>query len=408
MINVSQIKKDFPLLSRQINGVPLTYLDNAATTHKPQQVIDAISEYYSNYNANVSRGVYTLAEESTQIYEDSRAKLAHFLGVKPQEIIFTYNSTYALNIAVFGYVAHVLNEGDVVVSLISEHHSSLVPLQQAAHAKGAKLAVLELTDAFDFPMTEFEKLLKNGNVKVLSVAHISNVLGTEFDIKAICELAHKYGCLVIVDGSQAVGHKKLNLAHLGCDFYAFSAHKMLGPMGIGVLYARQEILTKMDPMFFGGGMIKRVSPEQATFKESPEGMEPGTPNVADVYALAKAVEYLEGVGMHAIEEHEKKLTQYALEKFKEIPEIKVVGNVDTKNRLGIVSFVLDGIHSHDVAAVLSSKNICVRSGQHCTMPLHDLLRISSSIRASFYIYNDESDVAKLVEGIKHAINILKH
>ena len=407
MINVSEIKKDFPILSRQINGVPLTYLDNAATTHKPKQVIDAISEYYSNYNANVSRGIYTLAEESTEKYDESRAKIARFLNVKPEEIIFTYNSTYALNIAVFGYVAYLLQKDDIVVSLISEHHSSLVPLQQAAHAKGAKLAVLELTDDFDFPLLEFEKLLKSGKVKVLSVAHVSNVLGTEFDIKAICELAHKYNCLVLVDGSQAVGHKKLNLHALDCDFYAFSAHKMLGPMGIGVLYARAEILSKMDPMFFGGGMIKRVSVQETTFKESPEGMEPGTPSVADVYALGAAVDYLESIGMNSIEEHEKALTQYALEKFNQIPQIKIVGNAKTKDRLGIISFVLEGIHSHDVAAVLSSRNICVRSGQHCTMPLHDKLRISSSIRASFYIYNDEADVDKLVQGLQHAIGILK-
>lgn len=407
MINVSEIKKDFPILSRQINGVPLTYLDNAATTHKPKQVIDAISEYYSNYNANVSRGIYTLAEESTEKFDESRAKIARFLNVKPQEIIFTYNSTYALNIAVFGYVAHLLQKDDIVVSLISEHHSSLVPLQQAAHAKDAQLAVLELTDDFDFPMLEFEKLLKSGKVRVLSVAHVSNVLGTEFDIKAICELAHKYNCLVLVDGSQAVGHKKLNLHALDCDFYAFSAHKMLGPMGIGVLYANAEILRKMDPMFFGGGMIKRVSVQEATFKESSEGMEPGTPNVADVYALGAAVDYLESIGMNAIEEHEKALTQYALEKFNQIPQIKIVGNAKTKDRLGIISFVLDGIHSHDVAAVLSSRNICVRSGQHCTMPLHDKLRISSSIRASFCIYNDEADVDKLVQGLQHAISILQ-
>ncbi len=407
MLNSTEIKKDFPILSRKINDQELVHLDNAATTQKPQQVIDAISQYYCNYNANVSRGVYTLAEESTEKYEQSRTKIAHFLGVKPTEIVFTSNSTFAMNIAVFGYIAGLLEEGDVCVSLISEHHSSIVPLQQAAHAKGAKLEILELTDDFDFPMATFENLLKTQKVKVLSVAHISNVLGTVFDIKTICELAHKYGCLVLVDGSQAVGHKKLNLAHLGCDFYAFSGHKMLGPMGIGVLYAKAEIMEKMDPMFFGGGMIKRVSATETTFKTSPEGLEPGTPNVEGAYALASAVDYLEKIGMDNIEAHEKDLTKYAMEKLSQIPQVQIVGNAQSKERLGIISFVLEGIHSHDVAAVLNSRNICVRSGQHCTMPLHDKLKISSSIRASFYIYNDEADVDKLVEGLLHAVQILQ-
>ncbi len=407
MLNITEIKKDFPILSRTINGAPITYLDNAATTHKPVHVVNAIFDYYFNYNANVSRGVYTLAEQSTEKYELSRSKIAHFLGVKPTEIVFTSNSTFAMNIAIFGYIAHLLEKDDTVVSLISEHHSSIVPLQQAAQAKGAKLEILELTDDFDFPLAEFEKVLKSGKVKVLSVAHISNVLGTIFDIKAICELAHKYGCLVLVDGSQAVGHTKLNLAHLGCDLYAFSGHKMLGPMGIGVLYAKAEILAKMDPMFFGGGMIKRVSATETTFKDSPEGLEPGTPNVEGAYALAAAVSYLEKLGMDNIEAHEKKLTQYAMEKLRQIPLVQIVGNGDAKERLGIISFVLNGIHSHDVAAVLNSRNICVRSGQHCTMPLHDKLKISSSIRASFYIYNDEADVDKLVEGLLHAVKILR-
>jgi len=406
MLDPKIIKKDFPILSRTINGMPIIYLDNAATTHKPVQVVNAIFDYYFNYNANVSRGIYTLAEESTAKYENARANIARFLNVSAKEIIFTSNSTFSLNVAVFGYIANIVNEGDLCVSLISEHHSSLVPLQQVAQAKNAKLEFLDLNNGFEFPYEKFENSLKNKNVKVLSVTHVSNVLGTKFDIRAICDLAHKYGCLVLVDGSQAVGHLKLNLPSLGCDFYAFSGHKMLGPMGIGVLYARANLLEKMSPMFFGGGMIQRVSEINSTFKVAPERMEPGTPNVEGAVGLSAAVDYLEKIGMENITRHEELLTKTAMEKLNEIDRVKIVGTDNAQDRTGIVSFVLEGIHSHDVAAVLNSQNICVRSGQHCTMPLHNKLNISSSIRASFYIYNELAEIDKLVEGLKYAIKIL--
>lgn len=405
MINIQDIKKDFPIFSRTLNGSTITYLDNAATTHKPVQVVNAEFDYYFNYNANVSRGVYTLAEESTDIYEASREKIARFVGASSNEIVFTANATQALNLICSGWVFKQLTPEDSVVSLISEHHSNFVPLQQVASVAGASFLTLDLNDDLSFSLEKLDALLTAHKIKILSIAHVSNVIGTVFPIKKICDMVHKHGGYVIVDGSQSVGHTKIDVKSLGCDFFAFSGHKMLGPQGIGVLYASSEIMKEIEPITFGGGMIKKVAESESSFKADIQRLEAGTPNVAGAYALSRAAEYLQAIGMENVALHENNLATYAIKELLTIPGLFIIGGL-SEQRLGIVSFAIEGVHSHDVASVLNAKNICVRSGQHCAMPLHDKMNISSSIRASFYIYNDTKDVDLLVNALKYAKEIL--
>ena len=402
MFEPKKIRKDFPILNKKINGKDLVYLDNAATSQKPRVVIDAISDYYSSHNSNVHRGVHTLSERATDMYEDARRTVAEFIGATtPDEVIFTKGVTESINMVAFGWASKNLSKGDVILMVESDHHSNLVPWQVMAKQTGVILKVLKTNEIGDAPLNAFKKELTD-KVKMVVLSHTSNVLGTIFPIKEICGLAKKVGAVVSVDGAQAIPHLKVNVQSLGCDFYSFSGHKMLAPMGTGVLWGRKELLEETEPYLYGGGMIHTVSTSGATWAKVPQRFEGGTPNVGGVVGLAAAIGYLQNLGMDEVRKHEVDIVDYALQRLGEIEGVRILGPKEAKNRAGLVSFVLDGIHAHDVGALLSEEGIAVRSGHHCTMPLHKGLGISSSVRASFYVYNDKDDVDKLIAGVEKA------
>jgi cysteine desulfurase/selenocysteine lyase len=402
MFDSKKIKEDFPILNKKVNGKELVYLDNAATSQKPQVVIDAISDYYSSHNSNVHRGVHTLSERATDMYEDARKTAAEFIGATiPDEIIFTKGVTESLNMVAFGWAVAKLSKDDVILVTESEHHSNLVPWQAVAKKTGATLRVLKMNENGEIPMGVFKKELTD-EVKVVALSHTSNVLGTIFPIKEVCSLAKKVGAVVSVDGAQAIPHLKVNVQSLGCDFYSFSGHKMLGPMGTGVLWGRKELLEEMNPYLFGGGMINTVSTTDATWAKVPQKFEGGTPNVGGVIGLSAAMDYLQTLGMDEIRKHEVELVEYAIKQLNGIEGVRILGPKEAEKRSGLVSFVLEGIHAHDVGALLSEEGVAVRSGHHCTMPLHEGLSISSSVRASVYLYNDKADVDKLIAGVEKA------
>lgn len=405
-MDIEKIKKDFPIFSRKVNGHELVYLDSAATSQKPQSVIDAISDYYSKHNANVHRGIHTLSEESTELYEASRKKVAKFIGAStPEEIIFTKGATESLNRVAISWGLQNLKKGDVVLLTDLEHHSNLVPWQEETKVAGAKIEFLKSDRNGEISLEQLKSRLSR-EVKLVSLAHSSNVLGTILPVKEMCKLAHGAGALVCVDGAQAVPHLLVNVQSLGCDFYAFSAHKMLGPTGIGVLWARKEILENLEPYEFGGGMINEVSYTKATWAKIPERFEAGTPNIADAIGFGAAIDYLESVGMENIRKHEVELNKYTFEALGKIEGLEILGPKEPGKRTGLVSFTVKGIHPHDIAAVLDQSGIAVRSGHHCAMPLHNKLGVSASTRASYYLYNSKEDIDKLAEGIKRAIQIL--
>ncbi len=405
MLNIEEVKKDFPILTRKVEEKPLVYLDNAATSQKPQCVIDAMSNFYALHNSNVHRGLHTLSEEATDMFENARETVATFIGAKTNEIIFTSGATESLNLVAYGYVIPRLQKGDVLITTKIEHHSNLVPWQEAVIATGAELRILDFSEEGDISLKELEELLDE-NVKFVAVTHSSNVLGNNFPIKEISKLAHQVGAKVIVDGAQAVPHMPVNVQSLDCDFYAFSGHKMLGPMGIGVLWGKPALLEEMTPMHFGGGMINKVETHKSTWAPVPDRFEGGTPNVAGAIGLSVAVSYLSNLGMSKIRDYEENLISYAMERLKTIPGLFILGTKHASKRGGLVSFVIDGIHAHDIASVLSAEGIAVRSGHHCTMPLHKELKVNSSTRASFYIYNDKADVDSLINGLKKAVKLL--
>ncbi len=405
--DVNKIRQDFPILNRKIDGKPLIYLDNAATSQKPQAVIDAIVAYYQTHNANIHRGIHTLSEEATQLYENTRKKTADFLGArKPEETIFTSGATAALNLVAFGWAVNYLEEGDIILTALSEHHSNLIPWQNVAERTGAKLAFFALTENGELTEEELKTKITE-HVKLIVIAHISNVLGTIFPVKRICELAHAVGAKVVVDGAQAAPHMRVNVQSLGCDFYAFSAHKMLGPTGVGVLWGKMELLEPMEPTVFGGGMIDTVSPNCATWAEIPYRFEAGTPNIAGVVGLGAAIDYVQTIGMQNIEHHEQELTAHTLRQLTTIEGLRILGPKKAQARAGLVAFTVRGIHPHDISAVLNSAGIAVRSGHHCTMPLHKELEIPASTRASWYLYNTKEELDKLVEAINEAKKILR-
>lgn len=405
MFNAKDVKKDFPILSRKIGGEELVYLDNGATTQKPKKVIDSLVSYYENHNANVHRGVHTLSEEATDLYENARKKVAEFINANTEEIIFTSGSTESLNIVMYSWANAHIKKGDVILTTIAEHHSNFIPWQICAQRLGATLEFINITDDGLLDMSDLKSKL-NSKVKLIAISHASNVLGTIFSVKEICKLAKKHGVVVSVDGAQGAPHLKVDVKSLGCDFYSFSGHKMLGPMGIGVLFVKKELLNALEPHKYGGGMIERVSAEESSWAGFPERFEAGTPNVADAIGLASAVEYLSTIGMDTVREHEVTLLDYALPKLLEITGLKIMGPLNSKDRSGLIAFSIDGLHGHDIAAVLNTKGIAVRSGHHCTMPLHKKMNIAASVRASFYIYNTKEDIDKLVDGINYAIKIL--
>jgi len=407
MFNADKIKKDFPILDRQINGHPLVYFDNAATSQKPKQVIKAISGYYEQYNANVHRGIHTLSEEASELYENARKNVSAFLGTpRPKELVFTSGSTESLNLVAFGWGLKNLKPKDVILVSDAEHHSNLVPWQEVGQKTGAKLELFSASQAVDGDILPFLKEKMSDRVKIISLPHASNVTGVIVDIKAVVKEAKKVGALVCVDGAQAAPHLKVDVKSLGCDFYAVSAHKMLGPTGIGALWAKEALLESMDPIMFGGGMIMEVYEQDSTWAPIPEKFEPGTPNVAGVVGFSAAMDYLKEVGMDEIRQHEVELNAYVLEKLQEIKGLSIIGPKEPAKRTGLVSFVMKNIHAHDLAAILDTKGVAVRSGHHCAMPLHSKLKITASTRASYYLYNTKGDIDVLVGGLKEAMKIL--
>jgi len=406
MLNAKEIVKDFPILSRKIGGNRLVYLDNGATTQKPKQVIDTVSGHYENTNANVHRGIHTLSEEATEMYENARKVVADFINADVSEIIFTNGTTESLNRVARTWSEKNLEKGDIVLTTIAEHHSNFIPWQIYSKNKGATLELISLTSEGLLDMEDLKAKVANPKVKLIALSHASNVLGTIFPVKEVCRIAHEHNVLVSVDGAQGIPHMKVNVKSLDCDFYSFSGHKMLGSTGIGVLWAKKEILENLEPYEYGGGMIDEVSLENSTWAEIPERFEAGTPNITGAIGLAGAISYLKNIGMDNIRSHELELLDYLFPKLKEIKGLTVLGPKDNKNRTGLVSFTVEGLHGHDIAAVLNTRGIAVRSGHHCTMPLHKSLNIPASTRASLYLYNTKEDMDALVDGIKYAIEIL--
>ena len=394
---IPDLKPDFPILQRKVNGKPLVYLDSAATSQKPRQVIDAMDNYYKQYNANVHRGVHKLSEEATVAYEEAHQKVADFINAgSMEEIVFTKNATESLNLLMYSYGMSNVSRGDEILLTRMEHHSNLVPWQFLAGKTGARLNFLEIKDGR--LVIDSDKF--TGKTKIVSVSHMSNVLGTVNDVRKIAKLAHDAGAICIVDAAQSVPHMPVDVNSLGCDFLAFSGHKMLGPTGIGVLYGKKALLEAMSPFLYGGDMIKSVSYEKTEFNDLPWKFEAGTPNIAGGIGLTAAVDYLQDVGMAAVLSHEKRLTEYALSKLSGIKGVALYGPKTAESRGGVVSFNVGKVHPHDASAVLDSEGIAVRGGHHCAMPLMKLLGINSSVRASFYLYNSEEDVDRLVSGIR--------
>ena len=386
------IKKDFPIF----NNSDLVYLDNAATTHKPQSVLNAVDRLYTEANANVHRALYSLGSESTERFENSRTKVADFINANSaKEIIFTSGTTESINLLARS-VGNILNPGDEILISEMEHHSNIVPWQLTAERTGTTLNYIPVTETGELDLSEPEHYFKP-NTKIVSITHISNVLGTINPVKKLAEMAHDMGALFIVDGAQGVPHLQVNVQDLGCDFYAFSGHKMLGPTGIGALWGKIELLNEMDPFMGGGEMIETVTMESSTWNEIPYKFEAGTPNFAQAVGLGAAVDYLKIIGMSTIAEHEKTLTAYALNKINQIEGIRIHGSAD--ERAGVISFNVDGIHPHDLAQFLNEDNIALRVGHHCAQPLLSTLGETATARLSFYIYNDESDVDKFYDSL---------
>jgi cysteine desulfurase/selenocysteine lyase len=407
MMNIEEIKKDFPILDRKINGKCLVYLDNAATSQKPIQVINKIKEFYLNNNENIHRGMSTLSEEATEMYEKTRENVAKFINASKDEIIFTKNTTESINLAVYSYFYDLIKKNDVILLTEMEHHSNLIPWQILAKKNNAELDYLKMNNEGRINLDELEDKLKNKNVKVLAVCHASNVLGTINPIKEISRLTKKYDCLLVIDGAQAIPHMKVDVNDLGCDFYAFSAHKMLGPTGVGVLFVKNRILKEMKPFITGGGIIKEVTKNNTEFIDGVERFEAGTPNIADVIAFNSALEYLNKINLDNIEKYENELLEYALNKLIKINNLEIYGPKNSKNKVGVIAFNIKGIHAHDVATILDDEGIAIRAGQHCAMPLHNALKINASARISFYFYNTKQDIDKLVNAILKAKEIFK-
>ncbi|HFI0091638.1 TPA: cysteine desulfurase [Streptococcus suis] len=397
MIDFERIRKDFSILDQVVNDEPLVYLDNAATTQKPQQVLDVLADYYQKDNANVHRGVHTLSERATARYEAARQKVADFIQAKSsKEILFTRGTTTSLN-WVAQFAKEILQPDQEVIISVQEHHSNIIPWQQACQQTGAKLRYVSLKDG-ELDMDHLRSLLSS-KTKFVSLAHVSNVLGSVAPIGEIAELVHQVGAYLVVDGAQSVPHMAVNVQELDVDFYAFSGHKMLGPTGIGVLYGKEELLNRMSPVEFGGEMIDFVYEQSATWKELPWKFEAGTPNIAGAIGLGAAIDYLTEIGMDAIQAHEAELVDYVFPKLQAIPGLTIYGSQDLSKRTGVIAFNLDDLHPHDVATALDYEGVAVRAGHHCAQPLLRYLQVPATVRASFYIYNTKADCDKLVEAI---------
>lgn len=399
-------RPDFPILSRRVNGKPLIYLDSAATTQKPNAVIEAEANFYRTINANVHRGIHTLAEESTKAYEDVREKVRALLHAKSTGgIIFTRGTTESINLVAYTWARQNLRSGDEVIISIVNHHSNIVPWQMIARETGAIIKWLDLDGEFRIKKEGLRNYLNSGKVKLVALTHASNTLGLLYDVKPLIKQAHEAGALVLLDGAQSVPHIQINVQDLDCDFFAFSGHKMCGPTGIGVLYAKESILESMKPFHGGGEMIKAVTTENFIANDLPWKFEAGTPNIAGTIGLGAAIDYLQNIGWSAIHDHEMELTTYALEQMKQIDKLKIVGPTEAENRIGVIAFTIDGMHPHDIASELDKSGIAVRAGHHCTQPLHTRLGLNGSTRASFYIYNTKEEVNSLIAALKEVIKI---
>jgi cysteine desulfurase/selenocysteine lyase len=404
-LNIQAIQKDFPILNRQVHGKRLVYLDNAATTQKPRSVIDLEKAYYEQTNANIHRGIHTLSEEATTQYEGAREKVAAFLGAGGAEsIIFTRNATEAINLVAWSWARKNIKAGQEILLSDFEHHSNLVPWQLVAQATGAKLQFIPITPGGELDMKAFERLLSR-KTKLVSVTAMSNVLGTITPVKDITQKAHAVGAKVLIDAAQAAPHLAIKVTDIQCDFLALSAHKMLGPTGVGVLYGKPEILDEMEPFMGGGDMILEVWRDHSTWNELPWKFEAGTPNIAGVIAFGAAIDYLQAVGMAAVRQHEKELTAYTLKELQKDPHVTLYGPKDPEKQGGVISFNYGSIHPHDMGTLLDREGIAIRAGHHCCQPLMRDYGISGTCRASFYIYNTPEDADALLAAIKKAATV---
>jgi len=408
-LNIENIRKDFPILQRKVHtGKPLVYFDNAATSQKPIQVIDAIRDYYLNYNSNIHRAVHQLAEESTAAFELTRDKVAKFINAKNrEEVVFVRGTTEAINLIAYSWGRQNVQKDDIIVTTEYEHHSNIVPWQLLAKEKGAKLQYIGIDDKGELILDQLDEYLDTGRVKLVTVSHMSNVLGTISPVEEIIRRCHKKGVKVLLDAAQSVPHMKADVQKLDCDFFVFSAHKMLGPTGVGVLWARREILDSMPPFHGGGDMIREVHKYETTWNDLPFKFEAGTPNIADVIGFSAAIDYLNAIGMDKVREHEVELTKYALDKISAVKGIVLYGTSDMSKRGGVISFNLGDIHPHDLATIIDEDGVAIRSGHHCAQVLMERLEVAATSRASFYIYNTKDEIDVFIRSLNRARELFR-
>ena len=407
--SLENIRKDFPVLARKVRDEKdLVYLDNAATTQKPIHVIDAISDYYKNHNSNIHRAVHALAEESTEAFEAVRDKVAKFLNIKDrQEIIFVRGTTEAINLVSYSWGRENIKKGDIVVTTEYEHHSNIVPWQLVAQEVGAEIKYIDIDENGELILEQLDDHLATGKVKLVAVSHVSNVLGTITDVNRIITKCRDAGAKILIDGAQAVPHMKVDIDSLDCDFYAFSGHKMLGPTGVGILWAKKEHLEKMQPFQGGGDMIREVHKYETTWNDLPYKFEAGTPNIADVIGFAAAIDYLSNIGMDNVRDHEIELTAYALEKMKNVKGLTIYGPKDPQKASGVISFNFNDVHPHDVATIIDKNGVAIRSGHHCAQVLMEKLNVAATNRASFYIYTTKEEVDVLINSLEDVARVFK-
>lgn len=402
-LDIARARADFPILATRMRGRPLVYLDTAASAQKPQVVLDAIRDFYEQHYANIHRGVYELSEVATGMHDAARETVRGLLGAaETREIVFTRNATESINLVAQSFGRSVVGEGDEVLITTLEHHANLVPWQQLCLEKGARLRVVPISDAGELEMDAFENLLSE-RTRIVAASHVSNALGTVNPIHEIVSLAHERGIPVLLDGAQAVPRFPVDVTEIGCDFYAFSGHKLYGPSGIGVLYGRRELMEDMPPWMTGGDMIESVSFEKTTFAPLPQKFEAGTPDLAGAVGLAAAIDYIQGLGLEAIAAHEEELLAYGTQLLLEIPDLRLVGTAPHKT--GVLSFVVDGIHPHDVGTILDRQGVAIRAGHHCAQPLMERLQVTATARASLGLYNNQDDLDRLAEALREAIRL---
>ena len=401
---LNKIRDEFPILDQKINGEDLIYLDNAASTQKPKSVINAIKDYYENDHSNVHRGVHTLSVRATEAYENARVKVAEFLNSpNVHQIIFTKGTTDSINL-IASSVTNLVQKDDEILITSMEHHSNIVPWQELCKRTGAVLKVIPINKNGELLIDEYANMISS-RTKIISIVHLSNTLGTINPVEDIIEIAKSHDVITVIDGAQAAGHLPIDVQKLDCDFYLFSGHKIFGPTGIGVLYGKENILNEIDPYQFGGEMILKVTFEETTYNDLPHKFEAGTPNIAGAVGIGASIDFINGLDRDLAHQHEMSLHDYALEKLEEIEGVRIIGNASNKS--AIISFVIDGLHPHDIGTIINQKGIAVRTGHHCTMPLMDFYRVPGTVRASFSIYNNHSEVDKLIDAIKLAIKMLK-